>query len=550
VDSFSVHVLPLATVKRTLGIYRGQDPDDIDNWELPRSDSTGRPNSSDDAVVIEMDWRSFIKVRLQVDPAWGVTLLRPDLPLPPWFDGDFATEVVQPSAGWINVDYRDLPRLASPLGKVEWGATNPLSVTQQRWREVRYRVYSQPTEEYLSPQNMVLNWHNVISSGELGQDVTVEVVEVQSVTSMLVSLRPAHMTADRVFVVVVDGEVLAQSAWAFDEVTQIITLTDPLPSEHHTVTVTFAPGKPVTNTYLCSQPLLDGVTLLNDTTPPYPKSQIIDTIREVVFGSKINDPNDTLNVDPDFILNDPARTVEFRDDPASLYENIEFCEVDDAGDEGILSSICDGPAPGAGWVGLSFEGSLFTDCFTVPGGPGGAFGTATGGSPVIKGSASSFDQTSILHASGGTYVDGVLGPGTAVLFPNYPSGPDIIPGIGAGGSQEVRWRLDYSDPFEDTWDLPSVMGDNVPPSLPTLPENEPNPDGTPGTFGHGACIALGVDGASTESRLGPGGGLRCLEPNSLLSGNGLPPSGVGLTLAGGAALTPDTSTTLNIEAGS
>jgi hypothetical protein len=543
VDSFSVQVLPLPTVKRTLGLFRGGDVDDIDNWEIPRSDTTDSLNSLSGAVAIEMDWRSDIKVRLQVDPTWGVTLLRPDLPLPPWYDGDFATEVVQPSAGWINVDYRDLPRSPKSLGQVEWGALDSRSVTQQRWGEVRYRIYSQPTEDYLSPQNMVLNRYNVISSGELARDVTVEVVEVESITSTLVSLRPAHMTADRVFVVQVDGAVVPSSEWAFDPTTQTIALSTALPTAHHMVTVTFAPGNPVTNTYLCSQPLLDGVTLLNDTTPPYPKSQVIDTIREIVFGSKINDPNDTLNTDADFILNDPARSVEFQNDPSSLYENIEFCEVDDGGDTGILSTICDGPVPGLGLVGLALEGSLFTDCFTVPGGPGGTFG---GGSPVIGGSASSFSQTSILHASGGHYVDGVLGPGTAVLFPNYPSGPDIIPGTGAGGNQEIKLQLDYTFPV-DTWGFPTVLGDNTPPTY-ADPVVDPNPDATPGTQNHGACAAEIVDYAATgTSRLGPWGGMTSLQTNSILAG-GAPLDGTEFTLGGGVALPEPTTTTMQLEA--
>lgn len=552
VDSFSVQLRPPDSAKRTLGIYLGGDASRIDSWAVPRSDSTDLPNSSPGAVIVEMDWREFIKVRLQIDPAWGVVVLRPDLPLPPWYDGDFATETTIPSAGWINVDYRRLPRQAAVLGAIQWGALDPRSVTQQRWRRFRYRVYTQPLEDYLSPQNMVLNWYNVITSGEYNRDITVEVVEVESITPYLVSLRPAHMNADRVFVVQVDGEVVPSANWAFDAATQTIVLSSPLPSEHYPVTVSFAPGKPITNTYLCSQPLLDSVTLLNDTTPPVPKSQVIDTIREVVFGSAINDPEDTLYDDMDFVLNDPFRVVQFSDDPDALYENIEFCTVDDGGQEGLLSSICDGPAPGMGLVGLTLEGGLFWDVFTVPGGPGGTFGYATGGSPSIGGSASTFDQTSVLHASGGSYSDGVLGGGAvrgAVLFPNYPSGPDIVPFTGAGGSQEIRWRLDYTDPFTDIYDLPSILTDNVPPSLPDLEENEPNPDGTPGVHGHGAVVVLVEDGGTTGySRLGPWGGTPSLEPESFLAGGATVLPGNPFTLAGGAPLAANTLTTLHLEA--
>ena len=548
-DNYSAQHYPPASAKRTLGVLVGDDPDNIDSWELPRGiprPSPWVPNSDPAAVIYEMDWRSYIKVRIQIDPGWGVTILRPDLPLPPWYTGDFATETTEPSAGWITVDTRRLPRRSEPLGQVRWGSLDPRSVTQQRWRDVRYRVFTSPLEDYIQPQNMVLNQWNTISSGELGRDVTAEVVEVESITSQLVSIRSAHITADRVFNVVVDGTLVPSSGWSFDQSTQVLTLVNPLPSAHYPVQVTFAPGEPVTNTYLCSQPLLNSVTLLNEGTPPYPMSQMTATLRGVVFGSKINDPSDTLNNDPDFITNDPFRTVEFSDDPASLYEDLEFCTVDDDGDEGLLSSICDGPGPGMGLVEIGFSGGLYHDEFWVLGGPGGTFGS---GSPVIGGTAASFSQTSILHASGGSYVDGILGPvlGAAILYPNFPSGAQIIPGTGMGGSVEVKWALRYTDPFADLWGFEAAVSDNTPPTY-ADPDREPNPDGTPGVQGHGACAATLEDYAATgTSRLGPWGGLTALSTNSLLAG-GAELDGTEFVLNGGAALPPPTTTDFQIEA--
>lgn len=556
-ESFSVTALPLPSLKRTIGVLRsGGNPDNIDSWEIPRTDALNVPNSDASAVVQEMDWRSTVQVRVRLDPNWGVTVFRPDLPPPPYYDGDFATEYTEPSAGWINVEYRHLPRLSAQqrFGRVAFGALDPRAITQQRWEEVRYRIYTRPDEDFIAPQHMVLNWHNVITSGELLRDTGVEVLEVESVSATLVSLKPTHIYADRVFNVTVGTTVLGPTTWSFDKDTQVITLTTPLPAEHTLVTVSFAAGKPVTNTYLCTQPLLQGVTLLNEGTPPVPKSQIGDAVREEVFGSAINDPNDTLG-DIDFILNDPFRTVAFRDEAGHLYESLEFCEVDDGNDTGLIAIACDGPAPEEGWIALALEGTSFSDGPSLPGGP-----AIWGGSNVARDTVGGFSQASILLASGGSKVTGGnLGPGTAVLYPSFPA----IPGPDRGAtirSMTMRMRLDsvftsigpdVEQALEDDLDIAGTVSDNVPPSSPD-PEEDPNPNGTPGTFNHGAAVAEMVDYASTTySRLGPWAGEEALAVRSQLYGNGAPTSGMGLVLMGGVAAGPGpTTSTLNIEAAS
>lgn len=550
-DSFNVSAIPDATVHRTLAVYRRGDRSDIDSWVIPRTDTTGLPNSDPASVIEDMDWRSYMDIRVHLDPTWGVTILRPDLPPPPGFTGDFATQITEPSAGWINLEYRRMPRHNDMFGSVAFGALTRESVTQQRWQQVRYRIYNHPNEEYISPHHMVLNQFNVIHSGELLFDTTPEVVTITSLTSRLVSVLSANMNADRVFSVVVDGTVLDSSTWVFDQTTQTITLTSPLPADEYPVTVTFAPGKPVTKTYLEAQPLLQSVTLLNEGTPPVPLSQTAESVREVVFGSKINDPNDTLG-DPDFILNDDFRIIEFTDDPDALYESLTFCVVDDDGERRALSIACDGPAPGVGLIEIALEGSAFHDGFSVPGGPGGPWGSS---SPSIGGSASSFNQTNILHASGGGFVGGVLGPGTAVLYPNWP-GPNVSPSdarkLSMGQNQHVAWNIEFTTPFEDVLTMPETA-DNTPPSGVGI---EPNPDGTPGTQLHGAAVAELVDyGATGVSRLGPWGGIDALTPESLLAGSGstqastgLPASGMALTLNGGFVLPDPTTTFIAIEA--
>lgn len=551
-ESISVQALPRLDCKRTIGVFVGTDPDDIDHWEIPRTDSTNAPNSvSNMAVVEEMDWRSDIQVRVRLDPAWGVTVFRPDLPPPPYFTGDFATQFTEPSAGWINAEYNRLLRTVTPqtFGRVQFGALDPLSISQQRWGEVRYRIYTRGDEDFIAPQHMVLNRANVITSGEMLRDVTPEVVVVDSITTTLVSLVPSHIYADRVFNITVNGTVLNPTDWSFDKDTQSILLASPLPEAHTSVTVTFAAGKPVTNTYLCSQPLLQSTTLLNEGTPPVPKSQIGPATREIVFGSALNDPTDTLG-SPDYILNDQYRSVTFTDDSNLLYEDLEFCEVDDGNARNLLSIACDGPSPEIGWIEMALSGTAFSDAWSLPGGP-----KIWKGSAAATDTVGGFSQTSILHASGNGYDGGHLGPGTAVMYPSYPA----IPGPDQGAvvrSMHMRmsWQAVLTDPnteqaLEEDLDVPCTWGDNTPASE-AGDSVALNPDGTPSLTGNGACVSVMTDYASTTySRLGPWAGETALAVRSQLSGNGYPLSGSGLVLAGGFSLgAPPTPVALTIEA--
>ena len=461
VEDLSVVVLPPLTAKRTLGVWLGGDVDDIDQWKIPRTDTLDVPNSSLDAVVEEMDWRQRVRARIHRDPGWGVTILRPDLPPPPYFTGNFATQFTEPSAGWINVEYPNLPRVSSTdtLGYVSFGSLDARSITQSRIDEVRYRIYRYASENVIMPPHMVLNQYNVITSGEFSEDVTVEEVDVLSENATQVLLTAANITGDRVFNIQYDDEdgnpvLLTPESFTYDQTTQTITLDAPLefrstepaldpvtqdellpapdPNRVHIpVIVRFGPGRPLTKTYLCSQPLLDGTTLLNQGTPPFETTMVMKDRAELAWGSRINDPNDLLNTDPDFILNDPFRFRDFTSDSTTQYEEIDFCEVS-SGEACRLSPFCDDSIPGAaeagapgnqpgdignGLIGLGFGGLAFTETepITFSDGPSNGFGQ--------------LPSSVFLKASGGD-----APPGgnlqEAILFtplgPNTPSieGPD------------------------------------------------------------------------------------------------------------------------------
>jgi len=498
VEDMSATVLPLPTVRRTLGVFLGGDADDIDSWKLPRTDTLDVPNSDLSAVIVDMDWRDRIRVRIRRDPGWGVTILRPDLPPPPYFTGDFATEFTEPSAGWINVEYRDLPRVSTgtSLGYVSFGALDPRSILQARIDEVRYRIYRYATEDIIMPPHMVLNQYNVITSGEFNNDVTVETGTVISTDSQTIVLTSLNITIDRVFgftFVNAAGATVSYQpgSFTFDKDTQTIFIisqqtlgwypsldvpdtddpfvnnpslgTDPaefplppgvnddfldptfVPDEFGyplntrvPVTVSFAPGKPITKTYVCSQPLLDGTTLLNEGTPPYETAQVGKDVKFLAWGSRINDPNDVLNTDPDFILNDPFRFIDFRSDPKVQYEEIDFCEVSE-GQPCLLSPFCDDGIPGAaeaghpgnepgdignGLIEMALSGLLFTETqpITFQDGPKDGFGNLT--------------SSVFLKASGGDAPPGG-NLGEAILF--TPLGPETPSFQSPDGS--VGWSV-------------------------------------------------------------------------------------------------------------
>lgn len=442
--SVHCHALAPADLVRTLGVLRGTqeslDTLDINNYELPRTDSSPNQNSWQVGPAIEWwDWRSDIEVQAYRDPGWGITILRPDLPLtpgvsPPWYvAGD---SVTGPTAGWINVEYVELPRSSGgDLGTIEWGSLDTDAITQSRWDAVSYQLSRHPTTDLIAPEHMVLNQYNIVTSGELGQDRVMETVAVQTMDTTRLTLLPTHLYADTIYKIVDGTTIWTEGHWAFDQDAQLITLLpDPLTgvarefsSPHANVTVLFIPGLPVTSTYLEDQPLLDGVTLLNAGTPPYPKSQVSAT------------------------SSDP------------LYDELEFIEVDNDGETGIIASICEG-GPGEGFSGLATdEGELVYDS---DGNPTGDYVGFPVGAEVFHFSGTEFWQDAsglsiaqpdwqqkgsssfgnVLFASGGDFFStvaatgalvangGNLGPGSAVLHPSYPAwGP-------VGGDQGRIYR--------------------------------------------------------------------------------------------------------------
>lgn len=498
--SFTVCPLrPLAlagqTLGRTFGIRTGSDPDSIDSYTIPRDDFTNAANSSLTAVPHVMDWTVACELRLYMDPSWGVCFYRPDLPLPPNAISDsYSTETVNPTDAWASVEYRRLPKHLQDRGEISWGSLDSRSVSRSTWDDVSYRVRARPYGYGIAPTGMVLNRAITVTSGDWNLDRTPEVHLIPARENNTVYVSDSAIFADRVFLVRVEGVAVPASNWTFDASTQVLALAQTV-AYGALVEVTFAPAKPQTRSYQCSRPIDETVTVLNEGTPPVPKSRANAITRTVT-----SDPSGDL--------------ISFSYGEDSLYAGVEFCE-NPTGDNVPLSSMCDG----TNVAEIGIAGRLTTDAHSVSGGYAGTFR----GSPTFRGSAMHFGGVSLI-ASGGRRpppTNGILNAG--LTYPNAAGSR------GMGVNQD--FALSLHDTQEETWELTTAMGDNT------------APDGTVGTHGHGACTAV-ISDLPTLSRLGPMGGLSGL---TLLAGGGALTTGA-FTLNGGGALPSPVITQVVLQA--
>jgi hypothetical protein len=382
---------------RTIGLYRGGDEGDLNNWALVRTDGLDIPNSAPGSVITDMDWTASCWVRVFLDPTYGASFIRPDLNPPPGYTGDFATQSMNPSAGWVSLPYADLPRVTPTenFGTVSFGALNPSGSVISVWDDVRYRVFTNTSVDYTAPQGMVLNRWNVVNSGEFLKDTTPQEVVVSSVTPTRVSLRPCQIFANRVFAVRVDGMTLPANLWRFNRDSQEITLTVGVPSRGYPVNVVFAPGKPVTVTYLQEQPLEESQTILNEGTPPIQMSQTGTFTVSTVSGDGGVTPAfpPAVPADLDYFLRDQYLVRSFEN--TEMYENLEFFQLDNGGAPGRITSYQDGTGLGEGVRDVSLSGNVLRDSYAGMGAPGR--GRGPGVYPLS------------LMASGGTFEGGELG---------------------------------------------------------------------------------------------------------------------------------------------
>jgi hypothetical protein len=313
---------------------------------------------------------------------------------------------------------------------------------------------------------MVLNRSNVVTSGDIYRDTTLEIALVPVTDPQQISLWSVHQRAQDIYKVTDGTTSYVRDSWTFDVETQTITLNEGLEFVSPTVTVTFNPGRPPTTTYLRNQPVLDGVTQLNEGTPPVPRGQTVEASKAMQvrdFPLLLPDrvtvpgysPNDPKGI-PDstaFAAADTNTLAEFTTTPEALYQKMEFIEVTDEGEVGLIACLNDydtrlpeGEVVGedangpAGPHVLAIEGQKFSDQFAFPmlppfeqhAGQPGQFLVLGGGGyigPVVDGSG---------DVTGLATLGGILGPETTIFHPLHPA------------TRQITWQVDmlYEEAYE------------------------------------------------------------------------------------------------------
>lgn len=279
-----------------VGILTGTDPFDPDDYEMVDVDFLG----------------IFVDLEVIRDPAGEVEV---------HVDGGTTPE--------ISVPYRELPRanadfVKTELGYVAFGALDPSTHSHVLWDRVHYDVTNgretQRTLEY-----SVLNQYNVMTSGEPVYDEDPETVTIP-VMDGLTRLSLVGMKAEKVLEVV-DGTG-SDVNW---------TLVDPdtldINGDPDEVTVTFVQAEPWSMEYLDNN---HPATLLNEGTPPFPLSQTGELNTSIEPRSVLNNPEDTLNDDLDFLLNDGRVVVRVSRDDSDLYECLEISTTEKGDQDDVL----------------------------------------------------------------------------------------------------------------------------------------------------------------------------------------------------------------------
>lgn len=537
--SISMQAIPSLSVKKTLGVFLGGDRSDINSWELPRTDNSSNANSSStDVVIQEIDWvNTFQEIRIHRDVTWGVTVLIDNLGSPPYFDGDYSTDITVPSAGWINVEYARLPRkvLNRNFGYVQFGGEG-LSSHKVDW--VRYRLFDHPYEDYRSPNQMVLNNFNIISSGETLVDTTPEILEIVSLDKNHILLSVSHIYSDFVYKIIVGNTIISENEWSFNHNTQLITVNDGvLTNDHQAVTVVCRINDKPSTTYLEKQPLLESVNLLNENTPSFAKSRLLDPIRTIKSGSPMGDTISSEGDPLTGITSTNHSAVGFDTSAEDLYESMSFVQVDNGGEEDLISSICDSPVAEHGFREIALSGRYLYDKankvmpypkFNQGGGFPSTFLFASGGSKQLGGNLNSVQTLTYPLASQGmqnrTFM--VLRLSQSIAVSTEVIGVDVST---------------TTAPLVETITSPSTL------NAPTQHSNSVNSPSVSTT--NGGCH-ITIKQAGGVSRLGPFGGLSSLTPSGTqqisIGGSAIGSTyttssllNVGIVLQGGSPLPED-----------
>lgn len=216
-------------------------------------------------IPLQVDWTVAHKYRIVRDPDGFVAVLLDDTPTP-LLRVDYSSVTLPPSS--VGVPYvinRGLP-------SISWGCFDPTNLSQSAWDYVRYGITSSPTETRIAPHHQVLNQRNVMAS-------------------------PEHLTT---------------------------TVT-----HDHTQHSSSSTGIPYPWKDFTDNVLSIAFTRLNEGVPLMPSTQTYEVRRPTPvfeFISGLNRPEDVLNSDPDFVLNDASQRSRLIVPKDVLYDGLQVTE--------------------------------------------------------------------------------------------------------------------------------------------------------------------------------------------------------------------------------
>ena len=327
-----------STAVRTLGIKVSDTGDFNRDYVLPMNTlaTASQPNSSatKDILIIPWDTTPLTTVRLHLDPTWGGVLEIPSSGFPSWYSSDFATQSTNPYRGYCTVEYAKLPFDPIPVGYMEFGAGDSHAVifaSQSGSVNVKYQIRGVSNRQYQTTRSMVLNKAHTLHSGELNEDSTPESVQVYSNDQLTISLLDVNYRASLVYQVIDNGNV--RTDFAFNRDSQIVTMESPLSDS--TPVVVFIPAKPVTVSYLRSQPRSQ--TTLYQKTPPFVYSQTNSLARMILYGT---DYSGVVTEITSETISDPLTSYGYGNS-GEYFSEITSFEYPDEGSTGAMASFQD-----------------------------------------------------------------------------------------------------------------------------------------------------------------------------------------------------------------
>ncbi len=322
-------------------------------------------------IVKETNWTVANRYRINRTTTGEVVLLFNDEVAPLIRVGYNSIDLPNSGVGIVKT-------LSNGLAAIAFGSFSPENLEQSSWDYVRYGITRSPTELRIAPHHQVLNQWNVMESPE-----------------RLYTALPHELTSYK------------------SSSTGIVPKKEP---------------------DFLKDPALPAFTQLNDSTPLVPSTQTFE-VREPFpiqeFVAALNRPEDVLNTDGDFVLNNGAIRYRLIVPDDVLYTSLDVI-TQTTGDDAPIAAF--GESCGPMFRGMQYQKesclSYDADSNVLP------ENDATAASPWIRESTSPVDVTATV--SGGVLTYRTVGSKT--VYKNNTALPDA-PGL----QTEARFRLRLVD---------------------------------------------------------------------------------------------------------